>query len=494
MQFHGTCLILIACTVAAAPLAAQVHEAEPPVDLTRGLVSPTATAAPLGQKSFAVALLAEFPAQPAGAVIASQGDAAQGWQLLVTADGALRFEARTKSKPDAITVTTPDGVVAPGSKHHLVINILRDAAKPNAGIWVDGVELASGVVQPVDLSTPQPLTTGITADHVRLYHRELSRPEVLALQLEAMASGKPVAKHPAPPANGPRFIPQPGETITLIGGTEAVALAESGELEALLLMAFPQTRFHFRSLAWEGDTVFRQDRPMNFGSLEQQLRRVNAGSVFVMFGRQECLERGKEGLEEFKVAFGKLLEEVEKVTPNIVVTGPTWFEPRGTGGALFERLELRNHELHGYLDAMGEVSQKHASLFLDPRELITDPQEATMMSDGVNFSNYGARFRSHNILMMICRQLPRHDAELANRGHGELRKSVQTKNRLWHDYWRPSNWAFLFGDRTQQPSSRDPVNPQLRFFPAEQEKYLPLLKDAEEKIFKLVEEATKKLP
>ena len=72
--------------------------------------------------------------------------------------------------------------------------------------------------------------------------------------------------------------------------------------------------------------------------------------------------------------------------------------------------------------------------------------------------------------------------------------ALQAKNRLWHDYWRPSNWAFLHGDRTQQPSSRDPANPQLRFFPAEQEKYLPLIKEAEEKIYKLVEETTKKLP
>jgi hypothetical protein len=75
-----------------------------------------------------------------------------------------------------------------------------------------------------------------------------------------------------------------------------------------------------------------------------------------------------------------------------------------------------------------------------------------------------------------------------------IRAAIQTKNRLWHNYWRPSNWAFLHGDRTQQPSSRDPVNPQLRFFPSEQEKYLPLIKEAEEKVYKLVEEATKKLP
>jgi hypothetical protein len=28
--------------------------------------------------------------------------------------------------------------------------------------------------------------------------------------------------------------------------------------------------------------------------------------------------------------------------------------------------------------------------------------------------------------------------------------AVRVKNRLWHDYWRPTNWAFLHGDRTQQ--------------------------------------------
>jgi len=37
------------------------------------------------------------------------------------------------------------------------------------------------------------------------------------------------------------------------------------------------------------------------------------------------------------------------------------------------------------------------------------------------------------------------------------------------------------------------VNPQIRFFPAEQEKYLPLIKDAEDKVFQLVQEAGKKL-
>ncbi len=71
---------------------------------------------------------------------------------------------------------------------------------------------------------------------------------------------------------------------------------------------------------------------------------------------------------------------------------------------------------------------------------------------------------------------------------------LRAKNRLWHDYWRPSNWAFLYGDRTNQPSSRDPVNPQIRLFPTEQEKYLPLIQSAEGRAYRAVAEGQKRLP
>jgi hypothetical protein len=349
-------------------------------------------------------------------------------------------------------------------------------------------------VQPVDLSTPQPLTTGITADHVRLYHRELSRPEVLALQLEAMNSGKPVAKHPAPPANGPRFIPQPGETIALIGGTEAVALAESGELEAMLLMAFPQTRFHFRSLAWEGDTVFKQDRPMNFGSLEQQLKRVNAGTVMLVFGRQECLDLGLAGVKDFEAALDRLLVQVKAHTANVIIASPPLFQP--VMGEYTGRRVLTDEPARSLMECIGVMeglARKHDLIFANSHmPMILDGPPRS--HDGVTLTSFGV----HEFAISLARALGLKRISMEMDVEEEVLLKVlptlQSKNRLWHDYWRPSNWAFLFGDRTQQPSSRDPVNPQVRFFPAEQEKYLPLLKEAEEKVFKLVEEAAKRLP
>lgn len=511
MSPSSLCQILILpLAFAALPLAAQIHEAEPPVDLKRGLVlsqdmkhgvegfsAPTALKSNVGQGTFAISLFMSFPVELKEAAIASQWHDEQGWRFLVTADGALRFEGRTAGRKEPILVSTAPGVIAPETQHHLVINVLRDATKPNAGIWVDGIECASGVVPPVGLNPlqqflkePELLSMHLSSSYLRLYHRELSRPEILALQIEATTLESAAPKHPAPPADGPRFIPEADETIALIGGTEAVALAESGELEAYLLLAFPQTPFHFRNLAWEGDTVFHQDRPLNFGDLSQQLKRVNAGSVFVMFGRQECLDRGKEGLEQFKVAFGKLLDLVQKQTPNIVVVGPPPFEKMPPP---LPDLVRGNAVLAEYNQAMWDEAAARKVPYCDILVSTDEEGDSGWTRDGVQLHADGA-----GLVARMCRRslsaLRPGSAPDLQKTDERILTTLRSKNRLWHDYWRPTNWAFLHGDRTQQPSSRDAVNAQLRFFPSEQEKYLPLIKDAEEKVSKLVEEVTKKLP
>ena len=67
------------------------------------------------------------------------------------------------------------------------------------------------------------------------------------------------------------------------------------------------------------------------------------------------------------------------------------------------------------------------------------------------------------------------------RSHAAPRLIV-AKNRLWFDYWRVQNWAFLAGDRTNQPSSRDHLDPSKRWFPAEREEFLPLIEAKEKEI------------
>lgn len=67
----------------------------------------------------------------------------------------------------------------------------------------------------------------------------------------------------------------------------------------------------------------------------------------------------------------------------------------------------------------------------------------------------------------------------------KIRQAVIGKNRLWFDYWRPMNWAFLNGDRTEQPSSRDHRDPKVRWFPGEMERFVPLIYQAETRIEEL---------
>ena len=63
-----------------------------------------------------------------------------------------------------------------------------------------------------------------------------------------------------------------------------------------------------------------------------------------------------------------------------------------------------------------------------------------------------------------------------------MRDLIVAKNKLWFNYWRVQNWAFLAGDRTNQPSSRDWRDPSKRWFPAEREEFLPLIEAKEKEI------------
>jgi hypothetical protein len=69
-----------------------------------------------------------------------------------------------------------------------------------------------------------------------------------------------------------------------------------------------------------------------------------------------------------------------------------------------------------------------------------------------------------------------------NAAFEQLRQEILRKNQFWFDSWRPQNWAFLGGDRVEQPSSRDHRDPKIRWFPEEMKRFASLVSDAENKI------------
>jgi hypothetical protein len=49
----------------------------------------------------------------------------------------------------------------------------------------------------------------------------------------------------------------------------------------------------------------------------------------------------------------------------------------------------------------------------------------------------------------------------------KLRLAVRAKDVMWRQFWVPPNWAFLYGNRQTQPSSRSHTDRGYRWFPEE---------------------------
>lgn len=373
------------------------------------------------------------------------------------------------------TIITAPEMNAAKAWQHVVVNIKRDARQTLSGLWTHGVEVQSWKEPPgaIELKKAEFLLPGVLKRgqiaNLRLYNRALSRPEILELAaMPPMAALKPKLE---PFQNSMKLMTE--EVITVLGGTEAVAAMEDGTMESLLMTQFPGSRVKVRNLAWEADTVFRMDRPMNFGGLKQQIQRAQATSVMLMFGRQECLERGEAGLAEFQSALEKTVTVCAEVTPRLVLVEPLAFEGE---------LNKHNETLKRYAGVMAEVAKKHGALFAAQNADL----KAGSTRDGLNLTSTGA-----SQLGMSLAKLWGGDAKAPD---ARLKALISQKNTLWHRYWRPANWAFLHGDRTAQPSSRDHVDPTQRWFPSEVEQYKPLIEAKENELWKLANDLGGKLP
>ena len=300
-----------------------------------------------------------------------------------------------------------------------------------------------------------------------------------------------------------------GDVIALVGGEDMVAMSEYGYLELLLTRALPEHRLKFRNLAWEGDTVFEQRRDLNFPPLEAQLDQVGATVIICQFGQMESLA-GKPGIPKFYAAYAKLIERLSgggkrrllllapfECVQSVPLTeedsklvGEHKKNIGSSGYAIAEYCEairwLENDNGLSPIPGLSDEKPKNATdlpriRFLDHRLLIAD--DILFQRDGIHLTATGHLALADEIGadFGVGRDLrggikPNHQSML---------NSITTKNRLWFDYWRVQNWAFLAGDRTEQPSSRDHLDRTQRWFPAEREQFLPLIEKKEQEIWSL---------
>lgn len=236
-----------------------------------------------------------------------------------------------------------------------------------------------------------------------------------------------------------RFVLGENETVVFIGQENLVRASRSGQLEALMASACAAQRPRFRSMAWEGDTVYEQWRDLNFGEWRTQLDAVGATVVVAQFGQIESLD-GVERVAEFTAAYHRLLDQVAAGRRLVLVT-PMAFEdpllPRAP------RLRARNTDVSAYAAAIRALAQQRGALCVD----LSAPVSERMTDNGMHLTETGLAVIAQRIAAGLGL------ATSAEAGV-ELRQAIVQKNRLFFDCWRPANWNFVYGDRMSQPFAR----------------------------------------
>jgi len=364
------------------------------------------------------------------------------------------------------------------------------AEGPRIQIWLNGVQTVDFTEQDKDIPR-----TGVIA--VQIHGDAKSQVWYKDIVIEELSEKKPAAETkgptarfadplPAPPREpfkDGKFEIRPGEVIVFTGGTNMVRLVENGWFEASLALAAKEQKPRFRSMAWEGDTVYEQWRDMNFGSWREQLDAVNATCVFLWFGQMEALDASRDD-DAFEQAAAKLMDEFKAVTPRLVVMTPMEFEKLNEVKSLPDNT-LSNSRVLRFGGILKKLAAERGAILLEwpqmKKGLGSDVPFARTLNgvhlrEGQDHSSVSAVITSEGAIQIewsrFAIQYPQRKIHLLD--------AITGKNRLWHDCWKTMNWAFAYSDRTEQPFGKGiGEHPPMA---KELEKYKPMLREADEKI------------
>jgi mono/diheme cytochrome c family protein/glucose/arabinose dehydrogenase len=252
---------------------------------------------------------------------------------------------------------------------------------------------------------------------------------------------------PAAPAtswdNG-RFALADGDTVVFIGQENLVRVCRGGELEARLAAGLASAHPQFRSMAWEGDTVYEQWRDLNFGDWRAQLDAVGATVVVAQFGQVEALD-GPQRLGAFTAAYHRLLDQVGAGRRLVLLTPISFEDPLPPRAP---RLSARNGDLAAYAEAVRGVARARGALCVDLTAIGSSGGQAVpgrATDDGLHLNDEGRRQLAELVTSQLGVAVP------AAASSPALRAAIIEKNRLFFDCWRPANWSFVYGDRITQP-------------------------------------------
>lgn len=249
-------------------------------------------------------------------------------------------------------------------------------------------------------------------------------------------------------ADEPNLHLDKGDHVAYIGNTLADRMQHHGWLETYIHSLFPNHDLTFRNLGYSADEIKRRDRAQSFGSPDQWLTKVEAGTVFCFFGRNEALN-GDAGLEGFKKNLAEMLDGMSgqkyngKSAPQIVVFSPIAHEnvksPHLPDGS------VQNVNLEKYTAAMQAVCADKGVQFVDiftPTKSLYASAEKPLTMNGIHLLDHGNKALAEVIVSKLFDKSVPDDVE-------KLREAVLDKNLHWFSRYRVVDEYNVFGGRSK---------------------------------------------
>ena len=281
--------------------------------------------------------------------------------------------------------------------------------------------------------------------------------------------------------------------IVILGGTNAHEMQRHGYLESLLAAGAPEAIPRMRNLAWQADTVYRQQRPRNFylsglappNEDPDHRGRVAADWIVLWMGQNEALDARSP--EDFAKAYASLVEQLRPFAHRLILVTPVPFEDPLELGV---DLAKRNGRLSQNAEAIRQVAGEKNLKLIDLHAAAgNEKTPAPRTRDGSHLSAPGHWWAASQLAAGLQKGEPAVEVQEPDWPDGQLsedaeqlRQKILEKNQLWMRYWRPTNWAFLYGNRQFVESSRDHQNFKSRWFPAAVESLASPIDQAEVEI------------
>jgi putative heme-binding domain-containing protein len=293
------------------------------------------------------------------------------------------------------------------------------------------------------------------------------------------------------------------QNIIFLGGTDTVEQDFNGYLETLLTLELAEYQPKFLNFSWQADTVYKQQRPRYFYSknkfnegIADQRKKFRADIVFLRYGKMESFDRLPK-LREFADAYRQMIQNIKTFTKRIVVMTPYPFE---SSGSLSSTAANRNQVLENYVKIIHEIALEEGALVINLfdtlRDIFSTPVKS-LTRDGLQLNDHGHWLLAQEIMrqLNINNNLKKAhvtrdpaDGLLWPADREDLRQRIIHKNGLLFKYFRPTNWAFLFGNRQQTPSSWYHYDGGGRWFPQEVQNLLSMIEKAEHEIYSLLDQ------